>query len=515
MIEVYVDQTERRGHYGAVLWRTIWATLGLTVLAFGYTFYTSRLLLRERRLDAKARHLSRFDALTGVANRHVFNTRLEHAIWERDKEDVAVMVIDLDGFKAVNDSLGHQTGDSLLKQVARCLDDHFRGKALLARFGGDEFAVIVERADSKTKTRQLASEAIDCIRAITSAGAHPVRISASIGLSFASDLPEGHSEPDELLKRADIALYKAKESGRDRIMAFEPGMETLLRKRNLLRSRVKQAVEAGDLVVHYQPQHDAASGALTGFEALVRIPDQQSGFLSPADFIPIAEELHLMDKLGARVLELAAEEAARWPAHLHVAVNLSAQQFETDLVQTVKTILERTHLPAQRLELEITESMFIGDTERVEAQLSQLKAQGVRIAMDDFGTGYSSLSYLWQFPFDKLKVDRSCFQRLDRSTDESERNRIAAVVETIGSMGRAMKLRVTAEGIETADQMSYAHRSGFHEVQGFFFSRPIPVDEIPAYMLRSFSEHKREQAAQTSDPTSVEPSPVSELKTTA
>ena len=280
-----------------------------------------------------------------------------------------------------------------------------------------------------------------------------------------------------------------------------------MRTRNALRERLRAAIENADLVVHYQPQHAAEDGQLVGFEALVRLADGAGGFVSPMDFIPIAEEMHLMGQLGAIVLSSAAKEAMRWPEHLHVAVNLSPQQFEGDVVGIVSDALRASGLSAERLELEITESLFISNPEHVAAQLRSLKDLGVRIAMDDFGTGYSSLSYLWQFPFDKLKVDRSCFARLGDKTAANGRDaRVIAVLDTIGAMGRAMNLRITAEGIETSDQHAYARQAGYDEVQGFLYGRPMPVEELPAHILANFSQTALASLSSAPSGTGEEPS---------
>lgn len=494
VVEVYVDQTDQRAHYGATLWRTIWMTLALTVLAFGYTIYSTILLRRERRSDAQARYLSRHDVLTGVANRAVFNEKLTSAFdgrYERDG-DLAVLMIDLDGFKSVNDMQGHAVGDSVLRAVGQALAEEIRPGDVLARLGGDEFAILLHDVRGKNSVRRFAERLVRSIRNVKVAGNKGVRVSASLGLALARDVSED-AQANDLLKRSDVALYQAKENGRDRAVIFQPGMEAILHARNALRERVIEAVEAGDLIVYYQPQHNATDGALTGFEALVRLPDGNGGFIPPDEFIPVAEDLGLMDRLGAIVLEAAARQAATWPHEIGVAVNLFAQQFENDLVPVVRDILKRTGLSAKRLELEITESLFIANTAHAVAQLHELKRMGVRIAMDDFGTGYSSLSYLWQFPFDRLKVDRSCFERLKKADEQdTEQTRVLAVLDTISAMGKAMDLRVTAEGIETPDQINYARKVGYHDIQGYFYSKPMPDSELAAYVLKNFgsSEEK-------------------------
>lgn len=494
IVEVYVDHTERHAMYRQALNGMLYllAVIGLATLA--HAFYTGWVLRKGRRSHQRARYLAKHDALTGVPNRTVFNERLTAVLEGRRASDasVAVLMIDLDGFKAVNDAHGHAVGDALLQEVSLRIGTVLRDQDVFARLGGDEFAVLQTGIQAPDQIARVARRIVAAVGAIDTIDGRPVRISASVGIALSGDLPTG-AAPDELLKRADIALYTAKEEGRNRTIAFEPGMEGALRRRHALRERVRAAVETDGLEVHYQPQHDAGTARLTGFEALVRLPDGEGGCISPAVFIPVAEEMHLMERLGALVLQRALRDAQTWPNELTVAVNLSAQQFEGDVVEVVCDVLSQTGLAPERLELEITESLFIADAARVECQLRKLKAMGVRIAMDDFGTGYSSLSYLWQFPFDTLKIDRSCFQRLGEEgatiEDEEERSRIVAVLDTIGAMGRSIGLSVTAEGIETLDQWAYARRAGYHHVQGYLIGRPMPHEEVAAHILRDFAGH--------------------------
>ncbi|MDA8870043.1 EAL domain-containing protein [Rhizobiaceae bacterium] len=491
-LEIYVDQTERRAEFATTLWRTIWLTLALSALAVCHTIYTVWLLRRERKADAQARYLSRHDVLTGAANRAVFNENLEAAVRQNNGADldVGVLMLDLDGFKAVNDTYGHSVGDSLLKLVAVRLSNEMRRGDTLARLGGDEFAIIQTDVQSEASVRSFAERLVSVIRKEYSVDGRKLRISTSIGFAMATDLLEtGGAE--SLLARADIALYRAKEAGRDRVTGFRVEMEAELHAREALRDRVRNAVDTGELVVHYQPQHSVEDGSLLGFEALVRLPDGKGGLVSPADFIPVAEQMQLMDKLGARVLEIAARDAAKWPSHLRIAVNLSVQQFAHDIVSEIEGVLANTGLPAARLELEITESLFITDPDEVGQQLLRLKKLGARIAMDDFGTGYSSLNCLWQFPFDKLKIDRSCFQELARRQVADKTGagaaEVIAILNTIGAMAKTMGLRLTAEGVETQDQIDHARAAGCDEVQGYLYGKPMAIEQAAAHILTSLA----------------------------
>ncbi|MFN0264406.1 putative bifunctional diguanylate cyclase/phosphodiesterase [Tepidamorphus sp. 3E244] len=482
VIEVYLDETERRAGYGATLYTIIWFSIGLTVVALLQTLYTAFLQKRERHSDERARHLASHDALTGLANRTVFRTALKTALRTAHlpRHDVAVHMIDLDGFKIVNDRLGHVAGDELLREVAIRLTNAANVECTVARLGGDEFAIVQPDLNSRESALALARRVVEGVRELHHVHGCDVQISTSVGIAFASHQGEG-SELSDILKHADAALYCAKEAGRDRYIPYEAGMQDARAAYQRLRSHVRWAVENRAFEVAFQPQHDASDGNVCGFEALLRLPDGNGGYITPDDFIPIAENMQLMPALGEIVLYVACAHAAQWPQDIKVSVNLSAQQFQEELVATVGDCLARTGLKSQRLELEITESLFIGDGDipAVRKQLDELKALGVSIAMDDFGTGYSSLSYLWHFPFDKLKVDRSCFQNLGQNDN------VARVLTTIGSMGQSMKLRLTAEGVETEAQLAFARQAGFQEIQGFYYSRPIPVDEINGYILRN------------------------------
>ena len=491
VVEVYVDQTDKRARFDAELRRSVWMMLALSVLAITHTLYTASLMRLQHRSDARIRRLAHYDTLTGLANRAHFQEEAERLLAAQseqpsrrrgDAPSIALHAIDLDGFKAINDALGHQAGDTLLRILGAQLADCLREGDVAARLGGDEFVVIQTNVAGAADVERLATRLGARIRAITDLDGVPVSVSASIGVAIA---PDHATALGDLHKCADVALYHAKAHGRDRFAVFAAGMDEDLRARNALRMTLRQAVDGGAVELHYQPLHAASDGRLCSFEALARLPDGEGGYVSPTVFIPVAEDMGLMPKLGAFVLNEACRMAATWPEHLRVAVNLSPQQFEQDVVVEVRRALKASGLAPERLEVEITEGLFIEDPEAVQAQLNAIKALGVRVVMDDFGSGYSSLSYLWRFPFDKLKVDRSCLQQL------GVKDNVAEVLRTISAMSQAMNLRVTVEGVETTTQRDFACEAGYDELQGFLFSHPLPDTDLAHYMLSDAASERR------------------------
>ena len=457
----------------------------MAVLALLHTFHASRLIGTLRRSEARVKHMAHHDTLTDLANRSQFNEALAEAFKGARENDVhvAVHMVDLDGFKAINDTQGHDTGDAVLRMVSERLVSTARDTDVVARLGGDEFALIQRGVVTIEQAQRLGDRLSERVRDIREIDGVPVAVGASVGTAVA---PFHANDADAVVKCADIALYAAKDAGKNRCAVFTSGMEEVLKERNALRELLFKAIEEDGFELHFQPLHRAEDQTLCSFEALVRLPDGKAGLVSPGRFIPLAEELGLTTKLGNWVLRKACLTATLWPDHLRVSVNLSPQQFEGDVVAVVTEILAETGLAPNRLELEITEGLFLNETPNVLEQLNALKSLGVRIAMDDFGTGYSSLSYLWQFPFDKLKVDRSCFQSLGRNDD------VAEVLRTIISMGHAMNLCVTAEGIETLEQQDFAAAAGYDELQGFLLGKPMPETDLAAYILNS--RHKRTEA---------------------
>jgi len=425
----------------------------------------------RRATEARIMHMAHHDALTGLPNRVLFRDHMELILPRVQRGDhLAVLCLDLDGFKGVNDTLGHPVGDELLRVVARRLRESTRETDLVARLGGDEFAIIQASANQPTETAALADRLVAALAMPFDLQGVRVEISTSIGAVLADQTV---STADELLRNADIALYRAKAAGRGTWRFFEPGMDQELRQRRKLEVDLRQAIAEEQFEVHYQPLVNAQTTALTGFEALLRWRHPERGTVSPAEFIPLAEETGLMQPLGAWVLGRACLDAAVWPEPVKVAVNLSPVQFgKGDLVQEVEQALTAAKLAPHRLELEITESVLLQDNDATMEMLHQIRALGVRISMDDFGTGYSSLSYLRRFPFDKIKIDQSFIRSL-----EQEKGSIEIVRAVIG-LGKALDMAVLAEGVETAEQSGILQFEGCDELQGYLFSKPRPVQEV-------------------------------------
>ncbi|MCW8308438.1 EAL domain-containing protein [Acidiphilium sp. PA] len=424
----------------------------------------------RRRSAARIEHLAFHDTLTGLANRARFDDALAAMIEAATvAQPLSLLLIDLDRFKAVNDLHGHLIGDQLLQHVASRLRRLMREDDLVARMGGDEFAILCPKASVEAATR-LADRVIETLSARFEVDGQVLTIGASVGLAMA---PLNARDAATLMQAADLALGRAKREGRDRFCFFEPGMDIRFRERRAIEQDLRSAIEADALDVHYQPVVDCATREIVGYEALVRWSHATRGPISPVDFIPIAEEAGLILALGKLVLEHAAAAACRWPAHISLAVNLSPRQFhDPNLGDDIIAIIQRVGLPAERLELEVTESVLIDDSSRALDILKQLKAHGIRIALDDFGTGYSSLGTLRQFPFDKLKIDRSFVQSLGIDHDAT------SMVHAILAMGTSLRLTVTAEGVETELQFETLCASGCDLVQGFLLGRPAPSPEV-------------------------------------
>lgn len=414
------------------------------------------------------------DALTGLPNRMRFHTRLNEARsrLERNREGFAVLAVDLDRFKHVNDTLGHPIGDALLQKVAERLGSAVRPTDTVARFGGDEFAVIQGDVSAAAGAETLAKRIVDLLGRAYIVDGHLINIGASVGVAIA---PGDGTDPDVLLKNADLALYRAKTDGRDTFRFFEPEMDARMQARRSLELDLRKALAMHEFELVYQPQMNLETDQLVGCEALIRWHHPARGLVSPADFIPLAEEIGLIVPIGEWVIRTACSEAAKWPGGLSVAVNLSPAQFKSKrLVQAVASALSTSGLAPNRLELEITEGVLLQENEANLATLHALRALGLRISMDDFGTGYSSLSYLRSFPFDKIKIDRS-FVSGGRSQEDS-----MAIVRAIASLGASFGMTTVAEGVETMEQMSRIRHEGCTDVQGYFISRPISAADIRA-----------------------------------
>ncbi len=427
----------------------------------------------ERRLaEDKVAHMARHDALTNLPNRLLFREQLEHTLAHLHRgEQAAVLSIDLDRFKHVNDTLGHPVGDELLIAVAQRLRECTREGDTIARLGGDEFVIVQVATNLQpAETIALASRIVDVIGAPFDIGGSQIVVGASVGIAMA---PADGADPDQLLKNADLALYRAKSDGRGTYRFFEAEMDARAQARRLLELDLRAAIAQGEFELHYQPILDLSTDTIVSVEALVRWNHPRRGLVTPLEFIPLAEETGLIVPLGEWILRQACSEAAKWPHDISVAVNLSPAQFKSrGLILTVVNAVAAAGLPPGRLELEITESVLLQNGEETLATLHSLRKFGVRISMDDFGTGYSSLSYLRSFPFDKIKIDRSFI------TDLATRNNSMAIVRAVTGLGKSLGITTTAEGVETSEQLALLRTEGCTEVQGFLLSQPVSAAAI-------------------------------------
>jgi diguanylate cyclase (GGDEF)-like protein/PAS domain S-box-containing protein len=458
-------------------------TLGASIgIAFEHRQVEERLLEKEARLN----FLANYDSLTGLPNRSLLCDRLQHAMARarRSGSSVALLLLDLDRFKTINDSLGHEVGDRLLREVAHRLKGFVREVDTLARFGGDEFAIILEEAADLQKAVRVAQTVLNELSRAMTLDGFQLYVTASVGVSV---FPDDGTELESLLQHAEVAMYRAKETGRNGYQFYRPEMNTRTRERLLLENGLRQAVEKQQLVLYYQPKVDLSSGQLTGVEALLRWRHPELGMVSPVDFIPLAEETGLIVPIGEWVLRTACDQAQSWQKSglppLRVAVNISGRQFrQTDFVNMVEEVLAQTGLDPRWLELEITESVVMENVEETILTLTALKARGLQLAIDDFGTGYSSLSYLKRFPITSLKIDRSFIHEV--GTDPND----AAIASSVIALAQAMSLEVVAEGIETDAQLRFLVARGCTEGQGYLFSRPLPPAELELFLARWSNE---------------------------
>jgi diguanylate cyclase (GGDEF)-like protein len=424
-----------------------------------------------RQIQEDFYHLAHHDALTSLANRHMFGLQLEQILAQlRPGDRIAVHLIDLDYFKNVNDTLGHPIGDKLLKAVTERLRKEAGHSDVIARMGGDEFALIQFAGNQPADAEDLATRIIDSVSKPYTIDDHQIIIGASIGIAIG---PDDGDQIETIMRNADLALYRAKENGRGAHRFFEAEMDAKMQTRRALELDMRVAIEKGGFELHYQPLVELKSGELCGFEALIRWPHPEKGNISPAEFIPLAEETGFMVQIGEWVIREACKTAASWPDHLIISVNLSPVQFrDNNLVQLVMNALASSGLPPSRLELEITESVLLEDNAATLNILRQLKQLGVRIIMDDFGTGYSSLSYLQSFPFDKIKIDKSFVEKLNNKGSALN------IVRAVSAMAKGMGIETTAEGVETKQQLDVVRNEGYSQIQGFYISKPLPADEI-------------------------------------
>jgi diguanylate cyclase (GGDEF)-like protein len=503
VIAAYVDETEKHD----LFYRTsLIAALSLcagAALLFGLPALAwYRRTKEKQQADRRIRFLAHHDALTGLANRAQLVQSLEAAlaVLPLRRDGIAVHFLDLDRFKRVNDSLGHDGGDSLLKTVAERLRAVIRVEDVVARLGGDEFVLLQTGVAGKVQAEDFARRIISAVTAPMTLKDRPFVATVSVGVALA---PADGTNPERLLKSADLALYKAKADGRNCIRFFAAEMDTELQARFELERVIRDAVLHDRFELYYQPLFEISERRLIGFEALIRLPAEDGILIPPLAFIPVAEDLQLIDKIGAWVLREACRTAATWPEHLTVAVNLSPAQFLTGSVSSIVAgALQEAGLAAHRLELEITETLLLGNSEAILAELQVLKAMGVAIVMDDFGTGYSSLSYLWRFPFDKIKIDRSFMQGFEGSSRDAK-----TVVKTIIALGRELNMRVTVEGVETATQAAFLDKADGDQAQGFFFGRPVPASEVSANILADFQKTYSSPSSATAPPGKLALSP--------
>jgi diguanylate cyclase (GGDEF)-like protein/PAS domain S-box-containing protein len=429
-------------------------------------------ITERKRAEARLAFMAQHDGLTGLPNRNSLRQRMDEMLIHsrRNSDKAAVLVLGLDNFKAVNDALGHGTGDKLLRAVAKRLRSMVREEDTLARLNSDEFAVVQSGLTRPDDAVLLARRLLEAIGEPYLLDGHSVVIGASIGIAMA---PGDGDESEKLLKNAGMALSRAKKDSRGTFSFFEAGMDARAQSRRKIEIDLREAIQNDVLRPHYQPLIDLSSGRITGFEALVRWPHPERGMISPAEFIPVAEETGLINAVGGLMLKRSCTDAARWPDDVRIAVNLSPLQFRAgNLLSVVMEALKQSGLPARRLELEITETLLLEKSGQVLATLHALRALGVRISMDDFGTGYSSLSYLRSFPFDKIKIDQSFVRGLGTNREAQ------AIVRSIISLGAGLGVTITAEGVETEAEVKCLRAEGCHEGQGFLFSAARPNAEI-------------------------------------
>jgi diguanylate cyclase (GGDEF)-like protein len=479
-VEVSVDQVERERRVHSAFATVSLSVVGLLLCASGLVGWRwFRRLEAERAAEDRVRYLARHDVLSDTLNRASFGEALEKAVARHEARGpgFAVLRIDLDHFKEVNDTLGHAAGDEVLRNVGARLREIVRHGDSVARLGSDEFAILQNGVSSATDVRMLAERVVEALSRPHEVNGRRVLGSGSVGAAiFEIDA----TEADELMHKADLALFRAKAAGRRTLSFYDSALDEKLEARRRTTRDLRDAIGTPQMALHYQPLYADDGQTLQGYEALLRWNHPTRGPVPPTEFIPVAEDNGLIDALGEWVLHTACVEAARWPAQLTVAVNLSAAQFRTGgLAGRVSGTLQSSGLPAGRLELEITESLLMGNTDAVMGELQGLSAIGVRIAMDDFGTGYSSLAYLWKFPFDKLKIDRAFTMHLGLDP------KVDLIVKSIVTLAHSMGIRVNAEGVETAEQMAALRQLGCDQLQGFLLGRPAAAHALAHLAVRA------------------------------
>jgi diguanylate cyclase (GGDEF)-like protein len=493
IIEVYLDQTARKANFESVVRSSSLAIVGILLLGLIVPVRLYRQRMQEKEMaEERVRYLAQYDDLTGLLNRASLQDRLLTSLEEAKKDEsahAALLFIDVDRFKDVNDTYGHAGGDAVLKSVGERLGLIIGQTGYIGRFGGDEFAVVMPRVNGRQSLEAFAAELIASMAKPYPTLDHDVIAPVSVGISM---IPDDAGSAELALRHADLATYAAKMAGRNGFRFYEPSLEEQYARRIAVERAVRRACAAAAFEIEYQPQYALEGPTLLGFEALLRLKDSDIGSVSPAEFIPFAEDMGLILQIGEWVLREACQFAALWPAPLTIAVNLSPLQFrDGSLPKLVAAILKESGLAPNRLELEVTEGLILANTEEVMNQIRTIRASGVRFAMDDFGTKYSSLSYLWNFTFDKIKIDRDFMGSLS-STDKA-----AQSLETIIALGRALNLSITAEGVESAEQAKFLTDHHCDSVQGFLFGRPMPSTDVPAVIIKDFEDRRlsRDDAA--------------------
>jgi diguanylate cyclase (GGDEF)-like protein len=444
-------------------------------------------LVERKRAEERLDHLANYDTVTGLPNRYYFNERLSMALSKakQSREAVALMFLDLDNFKVVNDTLGHHVGDEVLQYVAHRLQRVLRPGEAICRVGGDEFAVILENLADSLQATLVAEKCIKALSGMIDFNGNDVYVSVSIGISL---YPQDTADMHELLKNADTAMYHAKAKGKNTSQVFLPEMKGMAQKRLTVETSLRRAIERNEFQLHYQPLIELPGRTLVGVEALIRWMHPELGVVMPMEFIPLAEETGLIIPIGAWVLRTACAQAKSWndlgPKPIRMAVNLSGRQFKEDnIVEMVLAALRETGLDPQLLELELTESTLMDSDSATLAKLHELSRAGIQLSVDDFGTGYSSMASLKNFPISVLKVDRSFVRDLPLDGGN------AAITEAIIAMAKSLKIDVTAEGVETEEQARFFEEKNCNRCQGFYFSRPVPALEITALLQESDGTH--------------------------
>jgi len=498
VVEVYLDQTlaaaALKDSFNAVA-----ATIALVlILSFGVPYLAFMFKTRqETSMRNRADYLAKFDLTTGLMNRASLIRSLEKKLEQEDLDmcRTGVGFIDVDNFKLINDAFGHKAGDAYLKHISAAILAEVGPEGLVGRFGGDEIVFVTGHI-----SRQEMEKLVEKIRIQASA---PIRVdgaslkgSLSIGVHY-DEAYNGALRFADRVQKADVALYQSKLDGKDRTTFYTKALELSIENRRHIEASITNAIEEDRMQVHFQPLLHRENECIAGFEALLRLKDRDGKNIPPLEFIPIAEEMGVIKTIGAWVIEQAAFAASAWPDGLFVSVNLSSRQFDDGKLDSdIKAILERTGVDPSRLELEITESLLMVNTESVAKQLAAIGSMGISLAMDDFGTGYSSLGYLWQFGFNKIKIDKSFVSGLS-----SDPQKVKEILDTIVMLGHRLDMTVTAEGIETADQAAALGALGCDHFQGYHYGRPMPITDVPAYMLKNFEHGEARKLAHAAEST--------------